>query len=361
VFVSALSSITGKQNSLGLPRVKNACVIMVDGLGAANIEFRSGHAPLLSRQLQQDGFIQCGFPSTTVSSLASFSTGVRSGVHGMVGYQILDRDVMSSINLLTGITTQEEATKWQPRETVAQQAAVEGVEVFFVGPAEYEKSGFTMATMRGAKYAAGKSIEDRFIVAQRLLATTSNVLVYLYIPELDQKAHAFGSKSVQWVEKLEDLESALKKFVTKCANSTGILLTADHGIVDVAAERQIFLDEIELPALISVGGDPRVLFLYFNSAKENINETQDILQKFLGKRAYVATRDELISAGWFGNVQDFAAMRLPELFVIALGETALYHRSFAKPKSLKMVGQHGSISSDELNVPLLRFAGYAKK
>ena len=163
----------------------------------------------------------------------------------------------------------------------------------------------------------------------------------------------------QWVEKLEDLESAVKKFVSAIPKSVGVLLTADHGIVDVAQYRQIYLDQLDLPNLVSVGGDPRVLYLYFNT--EVIATEKAAVQEFVGKRAYVAEAQELIEAGWFGDVEPYARTRMPELFVIALGETALYHRNFAKAKSLQMVGQHGSISPDELNVPLLRFAGFAKK
>jgi hypothetical protein len=59
-------------------------------------------------------------------------------------------------------------------------------------------------------------------------------------------------------------------------------------------------------------------------------------------------------------VTDEARERMPDIFVIAHGETALYHRQFAKPKSLQMIGQHGAISDDELFVPLLRFGAYKK-
>jgi hypothetical protein len=52
---------------------------------------------------------------------------------------------------------------------------------------------------------------------------------------------------------------------------------------------------------------------------------------------------------------------MPDLFLIANGETALYHRDFAKPKSLKMIGQHGALSDDELLVPLLKFGAYSAK
>jgi predicted AlkP superfamily pyrophosphatase or phosphodiesterase len=358
VFISALGAITGKQNRLNLPKVKSACVILVDGLGSSNIQFRAGHAPTIANQLKVDGSIACGFPSTTVSSLASFSTGLRVGQHGMVGYQVFDRPSMQSMNLLTGIPSPESAKIWQPKRTVSEMATESGVETYFVGPAEYENSGFTNATMRTAKYVAAKSIEQRFQAAEKLLAANKECLIYLYVPELDQKAHAHGFRSAQWVEKLEDLDSALKRFLQSAPKMTGVLLTADHGVIDVAVENHIYLDELDIDGLQGVGGDPRVLYLYLDPAKVQSHKAK--VQSFCGKRVYVAERRELIEAGWFGDAEAFSIERMPELFLISVGETALYHRGFVKPKSLQMIGQHGSISSEELNVPLLRFLGFAK-
>jgi hypothetical protein len=50
---------------------------------------------------------------------------------------------------------------------------------------------------------------------------------------------------------------------------------------------------------------------------------------------------------------------MPELFIISISECALYHRQFAKAKSIQMIGQHGSISTEELKVPLLKFGAFA--
>jgi predicted AlkP superfamily pyrophosphatase or phosphodiesterase len=213
-----------------------------------------------------------------------------------------------------------------------------------------------MATMRGSEYMAAKSIEDRFKLAEKLLSEGNGKLIYLYVPELDQQAHAKGFLSSEWSAKLEDLEAALRGLVSACRKDSGILLTADHGIVDGPKEKHIYLDELEIPGLRSVGGDPRVLFLYFdNQPEESVREE---IQTFLGKNAYVATRAELIDAGWFGEVSDFSAQRMPQLLVVGVTKSAFYHRDYAKKKSLEMIGQHGSVSPEELNVPLLRFAGF---
>lgn len=358
MFISALGSITGKHNRLGLPRVKSACVVLVDGLGSANLRYRAGHAPFLANQLKTDGSIMCGFPSTTVASLASFSTGVRAGAHGLVGYQIYDRDSKQNVNLLTGILSAEHAAQLQPVQTVSELASEADVECYFVGPAEYDGSGFTHATMRKAKYVSAKSLDDRISEAKKILNSKASSLVYLYVPELDQKAHTFGAKSAEWIEKLEDLDLAIRNLISGLPASIGVLLTADHGIVDVAHDHQVYLDEFEVPGLVAVAGDPRVLFLYLDS--EPAEADLAALSEALDKRAIVATSQQLVDAGWYGDTSGAAFGRMPDVFLIAVGETALYHRDFAKPKSLKMIGQHGSISDDELFVPLLRFGGYKK-
>ena len=297
-----------------------------------------------------------------VAGWASFCTGLKAGSHGMVGYQVLDRQVGANLNLLTGIGSAAEARKWQAQETVSEKAAAQSVSCYFVGPAEYQDSGFTNATMREAIYVPAKTIEDRVVAAQKILNGKESALVYLYVPELDQRAHAFGSKSGEWVEKLEDLDLAIRQLTKALPSNVGVLLTADHGIVDVATERHIYLDEFPLAGLVSVGGDPRVLFLYFDqSAGDSPSpELVEALQQFVGKRAIAATRSQVVDAGWYGQVSEEALSRMPEVFLIANGETALYHRDYAKPKSLRMVGQHGAISDDELFVPLLKFGAYQK-
>jgi predicted AlkP superfamily pyrophosphatase or phosphodiesterase len=234
----------------------------------------------------------------------------------------------------------------------------QSVECVFVGAPEYENSGFTMATLPSAKYLPAKSMNERFEQALNVLESKKRSLVYLYIPELDMKAHQFGSKSGEWVEKLEELESALSKFLQKLPHNAGVLLTADHGIIDVDPSRHIYLDEFDLPGLVSVGGDPRVLYLYFDNSPAG--DLISNLQDELGDRVLVATKEQLVEAGWFGLVKDFSLDRMPDIFLVALSETALYHREFAKPKSLRMIGQHGSISDQELTVPLLKFGAFQK-
>ena len=362
MFVSALGSITGFDNRLKLPRANSACVVLVDGLGSFNLKANAGHAPFLAKQLEANGSIHCGFPSTTAASITSLGTGLSAGEHGIIGYQVANPEDGKVLNLLTGWGVGVDANEWQPNSTVNETATAAGVEALVIGPPEYDGSGFSVASMRGAKYVAAKTFEERISKSLEALSSKQQTLVYLYFPELDQRAHAFGADSTQWREKLEDLDAAIKQLATSLPKNAGLLLTADHGIIDVARDKHIYLDEHSdhLGGLTAVGGDPRVLFLYFKSMSiEDVDSRARSLQEAIGAAVRVLTKSQIVASGWYGQVSVPALARMPELFVVTIGAWALYHRDHAKPKSLNMIGQHGSISPEELTVPLLRFGAFA--
>lgn len=364
MFVSALGSITGIDNRLNLPSANSACVVLVDGLGSFNLKANAGHAPFLAKQLDRDGSTHCGFPSTTAASIASFGTGLAAGQHGIIGYQVVNPSDGKVFNLLTGWGVGADPKSWQPNPTVNELALAAGVEAVVIGPPEYDGSGFSVASMRGAKYLAAKTYEDRIALAKKVLASKQRTLIYLYFPELDQRAHSFGVDSSQWREKLEDLDASIKGLASSLTKSTGLLLTADHGIIDVARDKHIYLDEYaeQLTGLTAVGGDPRVLFLYFaQSHAEEIDSKAAALQESIGSSVRALTKGQVIASGWYGEVSAAAAERMPEIFLVSIGAWALYHRDHAKPKSLNMIGQHGSISAEELTVPLLRFGAFAQR
>ena len=192
--------------------------------------------------------------------------------------------------------------------------------------------------------------------ALAILAQKKKSITYLYFPELDSIAHAYGVESTEWRNKLEELDASLKALASNLPKDAGLLVTADHGIVDVPRANHILLDELELPGLVAVTGDPRNTFLYFEEGLD-VSEARAYLEAELAGQVLVATVDELKANGWLSN-EISNSNYLPNLFLLAVGNFACYHRKFCKPQSLRMIGQHGSISQAELSVPLLRFGTY---
>jgi predicted AlkP superfamily pyrophosphatase or phosphodiesterase len=356
VFVSALASVGGGgDNRLRLPKVRHAVVILVDGLGYENLQ----NAPAYSRFLNQHlvSAIRCEFPSTTATSITGFATGTRSNEHGMVGYSVFDRKTRSPMNLLTGWTNAKEAQQFKQVPAIAESA--KGVEVFAIGPGAYEKTGFTEITMAGARYMVADRIQERFEVVEKITRQVSKSLTYLYVPELDQLAHKFGVSSNEWLNALEELDLVVNRFIAKNIADLGVILTADHGVIDVANDRHVHLDEFDwyTKAVVSTAGDPRCNFVYLNEGVSAETLKSELQQNF-GRSAYVCEPHDLIETGWMAHFSVNRAANLPDLFIIWNDAMVAYDRRFSKPNHLKMVGQHGGISDIETRIPLIKLGKF---
>ena len=356
VLPSSLEALRGRRGALGLQPVTHAVVLLADGLGMTALGARSGHARTLASRLGADAPISSVFPTTTAAALATLTTGHLPGQHGLVGYSVLDAANDRVVNQLTGWDDGAMTADWQRLPTLFQTADATGLIAIAIGPARYSESGFTRAVLRGAEYRAGGSIADRLAGAQQALAGPA-ALIYVYVPELDIASHAHGLESPNWLAALEELDAAVGHFAPGLGATHGLLVTADHGVIDVPHEAQIVVAPELLDGVRHVAGEPRCLQLHLE-AGGSADEHAERWRAHEGSRAWVATRSEAIEAGWFGEVAPEVLPRIGDVLVAARKRVAYY----ADPddRGRKMIGQHGSLSPDELNIPLLRFGAFAR-
>ena len=353
VFPSCLASLRGEPNRLGLPEVRAAIVLLVDGLGAHALRERAGHARTLAASTDS---VDSGFPTTTSSALATLTTGARPGQHGLVGYTVLDAVNDRMINQLSGWEGLDPQI-WQAMPTVFEQARDAGYRATAILPDRYHDSPFTRAVLRGATFVAGATIADRLVAAAQLLATPgAPQLVYVYVYELDKAGHAYGAESEQWTAALETLDAAVRDFTLP--KDVGLIVTADHGMIDIPAHNQVIFDTVpELVAGVAhVGGEPRCLQLYFASDADR-DATVAAWRDSEGARSWVATREEAIAANWFGEVRPAVESRIGDL-IVAARKAIAYYQSTSSVRSMAMVGQHGSLSPAEVRVPLVKLGAF---
>jgi predicted AlkP superfamily pyrophosphatase or phosphodiesterase len=257
------------------------------------------------------------------------------------------------MNLLTGWGDGQLVRDFAQHSSIAQWSQSSGVQAFTIGPPEYSDSGFTELNNAGSIYIPAKTLSERFQAARKSLKGSGKSITYLYVPELDKAAHATGCESTAWLYLLEELDQEVEQLVSGLDNSAAVVLTADHGVVDVESSAHIYLDEITSVAMRHASGDPRATFIYL----EEYQDVQLAIQTFsehLGANAYVASAAEVVDKGWFGpDVSERSLALMPDIFLLAKTKCAFYHRDYCKPQALRMIGQHGSISSTELKVPLL--------
>jgi hypothetical protein len=362
------------ENTLQLPKTRRAAVVMVDGLGKAHLKRYAGHAPFLKSAMDRDSStLQAAFPTTTAASLSSLGTGLEPGRHGLVGYDVLDPERNTVVNQLGGWDPLTDPLAWQPHPTVFERLAAarpgtggaadsafadHGVEAVTVSLPAFEDSALTRASLRGSRFEAGKTLHARFQRAkEELHAATGPVLLYLYLNELDKAGHQHGTGSEKWLHALEEIDGAARRLAGALPRDTVLLLTGDHGMVDVPESGRI--DYSAMPALVEgvehTAGEPRMVQLHFAAdASPAVREsTTAAWRSSFGDQAWVLTRREALDAGWFGAVDPAVLPRIGELLVAAHGPVALYDGRRAAPAAFEMVGHHGSPTRAEREVPLL--------
>jgi hypothetical protein len=354
VFSSALASIgVTATNSLRLPQVNHSLVILIDGLGYENLKSAQGYARFLNSSLTES--MRCEFPSTTATSLTGLATGTRVVEHGVLGYSVYDRSKGLAINLLNGWANQSEAREYKRIPSLSE--AVPSAPVRVIGPAVYQDSGFTELTMAGADYFGEDDISERLARARKI--ATGKSLTYLYIPELDQLAHRFGVESQNWLNELEAIDGLIAKFALDLPAGFGVLVTADHGVIDVPSSGQVMLDDFEWyqSAVEYTAGDPRCNFIYLR-AEASLDLLREHLNKNFGTDAFICTVAELKASGWADWTSAAARPMAPDLVIIWQSKMVGYDLRFAKPSHLKMIGQHGAISDTETRIPLIRLGSF---
>ncbi len=341
---------TAPLSASALPGIRSLVLVVVDGLGHANLKARAGHAPTLSRLQQRR--IETVAPSTTGAALTTLTTGRLPGEHGLIGYRIRHPELglVTTLKDWGGIT---DRAAWQRATPLFAAVRARGARPVAIGRPAHAVGGLTEAILTDADYVPGQRIEDRFAAASALLRGPDPIVAYLYVDELDKAAHEHGWQSDPWVRRLEQLDGAVDLFLRGLPGDVGVVVTADHGIVDVGPHQQIMLDAAPelLRDVAAIGGEPRFRSLYLEPGADP-SQTAAEWQRAEGTRAWVMTRDEAVGSGVFGPVQADVAARLGDVLLVARKQVA-YYSSDDDPGALAMVGQHGAFSEDERGVPLM--------
>lgn len=361
VLPNCLAAMRGATGEFNLPQVRGCIVVLVDGLGSLQLRARAGHARHLVAEWQTDDEL-VSFPSTTVAGITSLTTASLAGAHGMVAYTVWDREHELVRNQISGWDSMGMIPSvWQLVPTVFEREAVNSA---VVSVPEYRDSGLTQASLRGAEFLAAETMVDRSRIAAQFAADHDSPLVYCYHAELDQAGHQFGWESPQWLATLEELDAAIAELVARTPNDIGILVVADHGMIDTPPHTQIDIPRAALEGVVAVAGEPRLRHLYLSDALSDVPSARNALAErvrlALDQRALVITRDQALEWGWYGNdIAWEAEDRIGDVIVAATEDEAYYTEQMPQSQR-QMRGQHGSVTAAEVLVPCIRLGAFAR-
>ena len=338
---------------LELPEAASYVLFLVDGLGVRLLERYAHAAPYLASLLEGGRPGTAGVPSTTATSLTSLGTALTPGGHGIVGYT---SRIPGTDHLLNALQWNKEVDphEWQPHPTAFQALRSRGATVTVVNKREFLGTGLTEASQRGAEWVGADRVGERIAGAVAASAERCS-LTYLYDGDLDWTGHRYGIASSQWLQQLSMIDAEAEQLREALPSAVRLLVVADHGMIDSPSESRLDVDEhpqasVLRDGLALLGGEARFRHLYCRGGA--VGDVAATWREVLGERATVLTRDEAIGRGWFGPVSPAVLPRLGDVIVASHGDFAVIS-SAGFPYEAQLVGLHGSLTPDEMLIPLL--------
>ena len=331
-------------------------VVLLDGVGADLLAEHRALTPTLRRLEGSVERIRTVTPSTTASAMVSLHTGLAPLEHGVLGYLGFDPVGRRAVNQLTGAPGLDPHA-WMPLPTPVEAGARRAVQV---APAKHARSHLSGVAYRGWEFLAQGRGDRVEAVRTALHRGGPDALVHLHVDDVDHAGHAHGIDSEQWRTALAEVDALIGALLRRVPRGTRVHLTADHGMVDTSAAHTV--DLAEEPAILSlveeVTGEARALALHAVPGDGAAEELAERMRVLMGERALVLTREQVLASGLLGPaataIPAHVRGRIADVLVLARGRWGVDDFSRRPETARSMIGVHGSLTSAEAVVPLLR-------
>lgn len=338
---------------------RSLVLLIIDGLGSGYLAQASPGGPLSGNRLAD---LRSVCPATTAAAVTTFFTGRSPASHGLLGwftpFEARDEVVLPLLAQVRNgrtLPAADLATLYRSAPLAARLAR----DCHVVTARRLAGSAYSRHHAGPAQVHGYRSLGGMFGQLERLLrADGPPRYVHAYWPHLDKLAHEHGIGHRRTREHLREIEAQLARFVRAVADTDALLLvTSDHGFVDIAPERRLLLND--QPALVRhlrlpLAGESRLVFVHARPGERDALGAG--LADFLGDRARVHTGQQFIDAGHFGPGEPHPALaqRVGD-FVIAMADGWTLRDRLPGEQPFSPVGVHGGLCDAERRVPLAVF------
>jgi len=366
-MVRALARLAGVNGFAGNPNVDYLCqeigfadhyvFVLIDALGMRQVR-RLPENSFLRQNLSCE--LQAVFLSSTATALTSLATGQWPCTHGVPGWFVyLVRHDTNTIPLQFC-----ERNSMQP----LSEFGISAEEIYplpsFWPTAQYTlrcilPKAFTKSPFQ--KYASGSAecigysdtSEAIKITTEKIRNASRPHFTYLYLDELDALLHKNGTGSKAVAEFLRDLDAQLSRLSDASKCHARLVVTSDHGQVDVPEGLRFFLPENDplLSYLVTrPTGTKRTVFFHVRQGNESTFAEK--FRRRFGEHFALLTPDEVEELGLLGpeKLSPTARQRLGTYVGISFHPATFFILPGGKPEN---IGAHGGLCPEEMSVPLV--------
>ncbi|MGD2142863.1 MAG: alkaline phosphatase family protein [Anaerolineae bacterium] len=359
--------------------VRRVILLLVDACGYLQLRRHlAGHPSILGQLAQLGSLVPLTsvFPSTTVSALTTIWTGRAPLEHGFLGTRLLLPEQGLLANLLKMAPAAHTSAAgledwgWDPAAFVevpslANRLRTAGIETVAHTRTSFIGSSLTRIFLDGMETVRGYvALSDLWVNLRRSLIETRvdrPLFVGAYWGGLDAVGHTYGpsgehmtSALTHWARSFE--EDFLESLPPSARTGTLLMITSDHGLIATPPHKVVRLPhhpELRETLLLPPAGESRAAYLYARPGQRDA--LQAYVNEHLADRFVLLDTEEALRAGLFGTREPPTSaqrVRLADLLLIASDDSRL-DTSEEQEGTAPLLGHHGSMTPEEMLVPLL--------
>lgn len=340
---------------------KTVILIVLDGLGYDFLK-KYGKKSFLHKKLK--GKLTSVFPSTTASAITTFNTGLAPQEHALTGWFVFLEELKEVVAILPLVPRgKEKPIKIDTRKTEEIynfKSFYEDLKIpsYTITHKNYINSPYNKAIAKGSKRVPCKSLPSLFAQMRKIiLKNPKRKYVYAYWGGLDSVCHRKGTDSSKALKHFLELDKRIKSLndFLKDKNAV-VIITSDHGQINTREKKEIIKLENhpELKNCLEgpLSGEPRVA--YCNVKKSKTRQFENYIKNNFGKICWLYKSSELIKKNFFGlgKPHKKIASRIGN-YVLIMKDNHIIGDSVPGEKDKNFIGNHGSVSSEEMYVPLI--------
>ena len=381
--------LTG-EGEMGLPasvlgdfphRYDQVILILVDAFGWRFFEQYVEQFEFL-KHFQAEGVVSkltTQFPSTTAAHVTTIHSGLpveKSGVYEWFYYEPLLESIIAPLSFSFAGDHERNTLKQSgvsehslfPTQTFYQQLQQQGVQSYCFQHRSYAQSPFSNVVCDGAQISPYRTLPEALTnLTEAAIANPEKAYYYLYFDGIDAIGHRYGLHSPQFEAEVSTFLLTMERLFYEAMagklKNTLVLMTADHGQIEVSPQTTIYLNQLNssIEPLIKTNsqgqrlvpaGSPRDMFLYIQA--KYLQEAYDLLTYQLSDRATVYRTETLIDQGFFGLSSPSPALlnRLGNLIILPHKYETVWWYEEGRFEQQNF-GHHGGLSREEMETLLL--------
>ena len=190
------------------------------------------------------------------------------------------------------------------------------------------------------------SLGEAFNQVKEICNKEESNFTYMYWDEPDTLMHEYGTTSQIVKVKLLEIEELVNKFAEEIPNETIVLITADHGLIDVEPLELVNYPDFMDCLIKPFAGEGR--FAQFYVKEEKQEEFKELFNKYFSESFMLMSKEEFIKSQMAGLNEPNKIIEYALGDFVAIGTGNYYFTEQIKENDLVFKAHHAGLTPEEM-------------